>query len=606
MSIALQLDTFKRIDGPSRVAFAYLHDSPTQPRQFYDEAYIQQLADSIKINGDILQPLMVRNRMPNPLRTEWDPEDGYEVIFGHCRKRAGILAGLDGAPIQVVEMTDHQVLQAQLAENIARKDLHFLDAAEGLARLRREFDVPVSELENRTGMSRTAVYNMIKLADACPAVKQACRDGKLDQEIAIVIARIPAHKLQDGALKIALEKKQQHDGRGYRDTRRELLDKYSLYLKDALWALDDAFIVPSAGACTTCPDRSGSTPELFGDVLEKKDYYWLTKHGHDVCMNPECFALKKKTQLELDARELENSGKTVVTGNAARQALTAGGDVKGSYVAVTEVKALLKGIKGEARPKTVLIQDQRSGKTVEAVKRADLAGAGVAMDEVKPGRDAAAERQKQKQEENRAKIQAEEDARKALLKAVLDAMRTTPRTPADLRAVARFMVESAKNCDTDELVASFFGKSGFHDLDDAIDTMSRDELGLLVMAVTLAEHVEVYGVNAERDTPLHAAALEYGVDDAEVLSTPLSAAQAQEEGDDEGEKSAPDAGAGADGTESRGKAKVPNHVAWPFPKERWERPSAVDQTDDTAKPSGQAVDADAMPEALPGREAEEA
>lgn len=563
----MDISTLKPITGTHhRVAFEHLHDSPTQPRTTYPSDYIQELTDSIKANGDILSDLMVRKRMSNPLRplSSWTvEEDGFEVIFGHCRKRAGQAAGLPDAPVKEVEMTDEQVRLAQLAENLNRKDLTFLEEAETLQRLREKLSI--DELQAVSGKSRTYVYNQLKLATASDKVKEACRFGKLNQELATIIARIPVHKLQDSALTVALEHSRQNDGVGYRKTRRDLLDKYSLYLKDALWSLEDAELVPSAGACTTCPNRSGNSPELYGDIVEEKQrdygYGWGSPHGKDVCMNPECYALKKKTQLDLDARQLAEQGKTVVTGNAAKQALTAHGDVKGAaYVAVKDVKALLKGVKPEARPKTVLIQDQRTGKTVEAIKRTDLAGAGVEAPEVKSSKSPHTMPPDRDREKWIAKADTENKYRRALLDDVRAAMQTKPRTKLELRMLAKAVAHIVCGHD-EEVLASLYGVDDIHDLDELIDTLSPDDIGvlmidcLLVQDIVMNHHELQHGYGSAQNGNLHELANHHGVKLAEHraaweaangLSTPQPAAQAPKKAGGKASKAAAPAAGQAD------------------------------------------------------------
>ena len=98
------------------VPWHLLHDSPLQYRQTYSEATIDEIAASIIATGRIHQPLVVRLRDPNPLFSDrYDEQDGYEIVFGHTRKRGGIKAGLAGAPCVVRVMTDSQVRAAQAA-----------------------------------------------------------------------------------------------------------------------------------------------------------------------------------------------------------------------------------------------------------------------------------------------------------------------------------------------------------------------------------------------------------------------------------------------------------------------------------------------------------
>lgn len=507
---------------PMRVEWAHLHDSPTQPRTSYDEEYLDELAESIKANGDILSPMMIRKRMADPAMPldQWELErDGYENIFGHCRKRAGMRAGLPDGPAELVEMTDAQVRLAQLAENLNREDLTFLEEAETLAKLKAD-GVDHDELKRITGKKRTYVYNQLKLATASPAVKEACKSGKLNQELATIISRIPPHKLQDSALKIALDHSRVNDGVGYRKTRKDLLEKYSTNLKQALWALDDALLVPSAGACTTCPNRSGCTPELFGDLLTSKgdDYYsHYAPHGQDICMDPECFALKKKTQLNLDAAELASQGKTVITGNAAKQALTAGGEVKGEkFVAVKDVKALLKNVKGAERPQQVVIQDQKTGKAVVAVKRSDLTAAGIEVPDAatRQADNSAKHAAERKKWDDKAKL--ENEFRLELLDQVRAVMISKPRSSLELREVAKHILGGVYG-QAEAILLRLHEVKSKQELTRKIDTMTPDQLGILMVDRLLVAEMYVQGYElqngygAAKPGNLHMLANHHGV-----------------------------------------------------------------------------------------------
>lgn len=78
-----------------------LHDSPTNPRQHYPEAYLQELANNIRHVGRVLQPLLVRPRVPALFASSDDPNAiaGHEIVFGHCRKRGAELAAEGLAPL---------------------------------------------------------------------------------------------------------------------------------------------------------------------------------------------------------------------------------------------------------------------------------------------------------------------------------------------------------------------------------------------------------------------------------------------------------------------------------------------------------------------------
>lgn len=160
------------------IPWAQLHDSPLQYRKTYSDATIAEIAATITDTGRIHQPLVVRLNYPNPLfRDAYDPQDGFEIVFGHSRKRGGMLAGLAGAPCVVRNMTDSQVRAAQAAENIARADVHPIEEAEGFRAMLDEAQITADELAATLGKSRSYVYGRLKLLTLW-------QDRKLADEIA--------------------------------------------------------------------------------------------------------------------------------------------------------------------------------------------------------------------------------------------------------------------------------------------------------------------------------------------------------------------------------------------------------------------------------------
>ncbi len=95
--------------------------SPTNPRKTFDEDAMQELAASIRENG-VLQPLLVRPRA----------ERSFEIVFGERRYRGAAMAEKETVPVCIREMTDAQVLEAQLVENLQRQDVHPLHEVQGL------------------------------------------------------------------------------------------------------------------------------------------------------------------------------------------------------------------------------------------------------------------------------------------------------------------------------------------------------------------------------------------------------------------------------------------------------------------------------------------
>jgi ParB/RepB/Spo0J family partition protein len=151
-----------------------LHESPFNPRKFFDPAALQELADDIKAHGRILSPLLVRPRVP-PLFAGTDDADaitGYELVFGHRRLRAADLAGLQVVDCMVRSMTDLEVKRAQISENLQRQDVHPIEEAEGFQALMDDHGETADTIASSTGKSRSYVYGRLKLLQAVPKVRR--------------------------------------------------------------------------------------------------------------------------------------------------------------------------------------------------------------------------------------------------------------------------------------------------------------------------------------------------------------------------------------------------------------------------------------------------
>lgn len=518
-----------------------LHDSPLQYRKTYSEATIGEIAASIRDTGRIHQPLVVRRHFPNPLfRDQYDPQDGFEIVFGHTRKRGGMAAGLAGAPCVVRDLNDAQVRAAQAAENIARADVHPIEEAEGFRAMIDEDGVSADELAEQLGKSRSYVYGRLKLLALCPDVRRAVLADEIGVEVGLLIARVGGPKMQAKALGYIKAKYYSLDDGGKRSFRniRDLLnERFTLSLKDAIFDVDDEMLLPSAGYCGRCPKRSGNAPE-FADVAEGKmaAHYTRLHTGADVCTDPDCFDAKRKAHLAREAAKLEASGKTVVTGNKARAALSASGEVKGDYIEASKVREVLKNAKaaaskGATMPQVVLLQDQRTGKTVQAVKRNDLQqlGAKLPAAPTARGHDSPEQREQRRAEHEaeQAKLASANDQRRQLLDRVREATRATPRSEFDLRLVARVALAGVQHMDR-TLLGELWNCSS-HELEARIDRLDLADVGQFMIDCALVADVRVTHVYYLRDKPeqLMAAAEHYGIDTGKSASkaapTPSSA-----------------------------------------------------------------------------------
>ena len=139
-----------------------------QPRKTFDEEALSELAASIGEHG-IIQPLVVR-----PIA-----DGGYQLIAGERRWRAARIAGLNEVPVVIREITDSELLELALVENLQREDLNPIEEAQGLSLLMETYEMTQEQAAKRVGKSRPAVANAIRLLLLPPSVVDMVRDGKI-------------------------------------------------------------------------------------------------------------------------------------------------------------------------------------------------------------------------------------------------------------------------------------------------------------------------------------------------------------------------------------------------------------------------------------------
>jgi ParB/RepB/Spo0J family partition protein len=525
-----------------------LHDSPTQPRKVYNEAKLQEMADTMRPPlGRVEQPIVVR-LLPmslRPLLAGADTFTDYEVVFGHCRKRAAALAGLTSIPAIVRTMTDEAVVRAQIVENLARSDVHPIEEAEGFQALMQHQGINADDLAAETGKSRSYIYGRLKLLQACAKVREACLKGEIGSEAALLIARLRHEKLQERALNAIAAKGHKLDDGGKRSTRdikRLLAEMFTLDLKTAIFATDDAALVPSAGACSSCPKLSGNAPE-FADLTETREtgfYPGHKEHGNpSLCTDPTCWDTKHKAHLVAEAEKHRAAGVVVIDGNKARAALSADGrEVKGAYTSLDDVKALLKTANRKSCDlPLVSIQHQRTGKLVRAVPVAQLKQLGLLNGwEAAPSKKSGGGVSSQHYEAERAKREAEAAARWRLFIALRQAIHAVPRNAFDLSLLLEYELAriggepERKLCKLWSTAGRNFDEA--QELLPAAKVMPLDDQARLLMDCVLLSGHWVEGYDFYKPELVLRAASYYGIDvdaaRAEPLSTPSGAAQAQE------------------------------------------------------------------------------
>lgn len=629
---------------PILAKVAEIRPSATNPRKRFPKEAHEELVASVKAHG-VLQPILLRPRAAftlkvsdgksNPIsvinphgvtmsthRTQEEAEKAIEALYakngrhelvaGERRWRAAKDAGLVEVLAVVRDLTDVQVLEIQVIENLQREDVHPLEEAEGYERLMKEAGYNADTLGEKVGKSRGYIYARLKLLALAPAAREMFYDGKLTASTALLIARIPGAKLQLKAAAEITKPNWQGEIPSYRAAAQVVQNSYCLDLERASFKLTDAKLVPDVGACISCPKRSGNDRILFADI-----------EGEHVCTDPECFNNKREVNYLRQREIAEKSGKEVITGEDAKKMLASGTyslrqfnlESLDSRCQDDPEKRTFREILGKDAAATTLVEDPRNKTFVEAIDNKALATAlkkaGITRDagQVPQQRDWEVERQ-----EREAKAKVENAWRAKLFQAVRIKLgerfaESKVLAPEELTllAVNLFQKNAASDGNDVQEIMTLWGHAPEEDSDDYdaeiqafvdfLITLSAAELCLFLIDMSLIDEAEAnpWAIEqGDQPTRLLAQAKRLGID-AESLrepppeapkvqqkaaktkaskptSTPLPAAQAQGEG-------ATEPAAPAKGTGKKPAAKKAEAKADPAPASPANEPPAA------AKPS---------------------
>jgi ParB family transcriptional regulator, chromosome partitioning protein len=166
----------------------------SQPRKHFDEAKLQELAESIREKG-ILEPLIVRR-----------VEQGYEIIVGERRWRAAQKAGLREVPVLIKEIEGREALEISLIENLQRENLNPVEEADGFRRLAEEFGLNQEEVAARVGKDRTTVANTLRLLKLSPEMRDHLLQNRMTPGHARAILSLDAPEKQEELCALILQK----------------------------------------------------------------------------------------------------------------------------------------------------------------------------------------------------------------------------------------------------------------------------------------------------------------------------------------------------------------------------------------------------------------
>lgn len=178
----------------SEVQLDQIEVNPYQPRTDFDQKALEELAESIKIQG-IIQPITLRKLNNN----------SFQLISGERRFQASKLAGLKKVPAYIRSADDQQMLEMALIENIQRQDLNAMEIAFSYQRLLKECDLKQEELGDRVGKDRSTVNNYLRLLKLPPDIQAAVRDGKISMGHARALVNVEDTVVQLDILKKILK-----------------------------------------------------------------------------------------------------------------------------------------------------------------------------------------------------------------------------------------------------------------------------------------------------------------------------------------------------------------------------------------------------------------
>ena len=168
--------------------------NPYQPRKEFESEALSELADSIRQYG-VLQPLLVAP----------GKDDTYILIAGERRLRASTMAGLGTVPVIVSEYTSQQIAEIALIENLQRKDLHYLEEAEGYERLVNTFHLTQESMAIRVGKKQSTIANKLRLLRLPSSVRKKLHDSDLTERHARILLKLENEDLQKAVLQKVLK-----------------------------------------------------------------------------------------------------------------------------------------------------------------------------------------------------------------------------------------------------------------------------------------------------------------------------------------------------------------------------------------------------------------
>jgi ParB family chromosome partitioning protein len=302
---------------------AVLTESTTNPRHIFEDSALKELAESIRSQG-VLSPLLVR-----PLT-----QQSFEIVAGARRYRAAQMAEAATIPVRIVNLTDAEALEAQLIENLQRRDVHPLEEAQGFKALLtlEEPKYSIEQIAAKVGKTPAYCAARARLTELAAPVVEAFYAEEIGVGHALLLAKLQPAQQEQGLANCFRE---EWNGAGAKAKRILLPVRHLqqwiehnilLLLKQAPFNKRDAQLVPAAGSCVDCPKRTGHNKLLFAEV----------SGNSDACTDPNCYVAKLEAHVQ---KQIATKPELVQISTAYKQPAEGEKTIpRNKYVAIREEK----------------------------------------------------------------------------------------------------------------------------------------------------------------------------------------------------------------------------------------------------------------------------
>lgn len=264
--------------------------SKTNPRKIFNDAELNEMAKTIKSFG-LINPVTVRS-----LNGKAKGKLKYELVAGEKRLRASKIAGSKTIKALIEELTDEQVIEIQIIENLQRSDIHPMDEANGFKVLIDSKKYTQETIADKIGKSKQYIHDRLKLKDLIPEGQKYFLNNDLVIGHALLLCKLQKDDQKKALEHISNEGKNKSK---YFDTVRQLRswidNNILLDLHKASFEKDNTY-GDKLLSCKQCPKRTGFNKLLFDDI-DKKDY----------CTDPACFHQKVDAHIKLKTKEFADN-----------------------------------------------------------------------------------------------------------------------------------------------------------------------------------------------------------------------------------------------------------------------------------------------------------